>query len=151
MPTLLPAMRILRFSKERWLLCNDAAYSDGNAIGDPTETALSDYIGVPVYEKIRSDYPRVSEIPFDSERKLMSTCHIVDGKRTMFTKGATDNLISRLVSICDNGTVRSITDNDKITSHLQTSIFQDRECVCLHSPINSPKMKRQTRRITISS
>ena len=58
-------------------LCNDAAYSDGNAIGDPTETALSDYIGVPVYEKIRSDYPRVSEIPFDSERKLMSTCHIV--------------------------------------------------------------------------
>ena len=91
-------------------LCNDAAYSDGNAIGDPTETALSDYIGVPVYEKIRSDYPRVSEIPFDSERKLMSTCHIVDGKRTMFTKGATDNLLSRLVSVCDNGTVRSITD-----------------------------------------
>ena len=94
-------------------LCNDAAYSDGNAIGDPTETALSDYIGVPVYEKIRSDYPRVSEIPFDSERKLMSTCHIVEGKRTMFTKGATDNLLSRLVSVCDNGTVRSITDNDK--------------------------------------
>ena len=94
-------------------LCNDAAYSDGNAIGDPTETALSDYIGVPVYEKIRSDYPRVSEIPFDSERKLMSTCHIVDGKRTMFTKGATDNLLSRLVSVCDNGTVRSITDDDK--------------------------------------
>ena len=97
-------------------LCNDAAYSDGNAIGDPTETALSDYIGVPVYEKIRSDYPRVSEIPFDSERKLMSTCHIVEGKRTMFTKGATDNLLSRLVSVCDNGTVRSITDNDKVTA-----------------------------------
>ncbi len=51
-------MRILRFSKERWLLCNDAAYSDGNAIGDPTETALSDYIGVPVYEK---DSLRLSE------------------------------------------------------------------------------------------
>lgn len=48
-------------------LCNDAAYSDGNAIGDPTETALSDYIGVPVYEKIRSDYPRVSEIPLTAK------------------------------------------------------------------------------------
>lgn len=43
----------------------------------------------------------------------MSTCHIVDGKRTMFTKGATDNLLSRLVSVCDNGTVRSISDDDK--------------------------------------
>ena len=94
-------------------LCNDAAYSDGNAIGDPTETALSDLIGVTAYEKIRSDYPRVSEIPFDSERKLMSTCHMIDGKRTMFTKGATDNLLPRLVSVCDNGTVRGITDKDK--------------------------------------
>ena len=94
-------------------LCNDAAYSDGNAIGDPTETALSDLIGVTAYEKIRSDYPRVSEIPFDSERKLMSTCHMIDGKRTMFTKGATDNLLPRLVSVCDNGKVRGITDKDK--------------------------------------
>lgn len=94
-------------------LCNDAAYSDGNAIGDPTETALSDLIGVTAYEKLRSDYPRVSEIPFDSERKLMSTCHMIDGKRTMFTKGATDNLLPRLVSVCDNGTVRGITDKDK--------------------------------------
>ena len=94
-------------------LCNDAAYSDGNAIGDPTETALSDLIGVTAYEKIRSDYPRVSEIPFDSERKLMSTCHMIDGKRTMFTKGAADNLLPRLVSVCDNGTVRGITDKDK--------------------------------------
>lgn len=94
-------------------LCNDAAYSDGNAIGDPTETALSDLIGVTAYEKIRSDYPRVSEIPFDSERKLMSTCHMIDGNRTMFTKGATDNLLPRLVSVCDNGKVRGITDKDK--------------------------------------
>lgn len=95
-------------------LCNDAAYSDGNAIGDPTETALSDLIGVTAYEKIRSDYPRVSEIPFDSERKLMSTCHMIDGKRTMFTKGATDNLLPRLVSICDNGVIRPITESDKV-------------------------------------
>ena len=94
-------------------LCNDAVYSDGNVIGDPTETALSDFVGVTAYEKLRQEYPRVSEIPFDSDRKLMSTCHTVGGRRTMFTKGATDNLLPRLVSICDNGVIRPITESDK--------------------------------------
>lgn len=95
-------------------LCNDAVYSDGKVIGDPTETALSDYIGSTEYERIRTEYPRISEIPFDSDRKLMSTCHMLDGRRTMFTKGATDNLLPRLVSICDNGVIRPITESDKV-------------------------------------
>lgn len=94
-------------------LCNDAVYSGDNVIGDPTETALSDYIGSTEYERIRTEYPRISEIPFDSDRKLMSTCHMLDGRRTMFTKGATDNLLPRLVSICDNGVIRPITESDK--------------------------------------
>lgn len=94
-------------------LCNDAVYSDGNVIGDPTETALSDFVGVTAYEKLRLEYPRVSEIPFDSDRKLMSTCHTVNCRRMMFTKGATDNLLPRLVSICDNGVIRPITESDK--------------------------------------
>ncbi|MBP3335061.1 MAG: cation-translocating P-type ATPase [Ruminiclostridium sp.] len=94
-------------------LCNDAVYTDRNVIGDPTETALSDFVGMSAYEKLRLEYPRVSEIPFDSDRKLMSTCHTVDGRRTMFTKGATDSLLSRLVSICDNGVIRPITESDK--------------------------------------
>lgn len=95
-------------------LCNDAVYSGGNVIGDPTETALSDYIGSAEYERIRTEYPRISEIPFDSDRKLMSTCHMLDGRRTMFTKGATDNLLPRLVSICDNGVICPITESDKV-------------------------------------
>lgn len=94
-------------------LCNDAVYTDRNVIGDPTETALSDFVGMSAYEKLRLEYPRVSEIPFDSDRKLMSTCHTVDGRRTMFTKGATDSLLPRLVSICDNGVIRPITESDK--------------------------------------
>lgn len=99
--------------RQAMALCNDAVYSGGNVIGDPTETALSDYIGSTEYERIRTEYPRISEIPFDSDRKLMSTCHILDGRRTMFTKGATDNLLPRLVSICDNGVIRPITESDK--------------------------------------
>lgn len=94
-------------------LCNDAVYTDRNVIGDPTETALSDFVGMSAYEKLRLEYPRVSEIPFDSDRKLMSTCHTVDGRRTMFTKGATDSLLPHLVSICDNGVIRPITESDK--------------------------------------
>lgn len=94
-------------------LCNDAVYTDRNVIGDPTETALSDFVGMSAYEKLRLEYPRVSEIPFDSDRKLMSTCHTVDGRRTIFTKGATDSLLPRLVSICDNGVIRPITESDK--------------------------------------
>lgn len=99
--------------KKAMALCNDAVYTDGSVIGDPTETALSDFVGVSEYEKLRLEYPRVSEIPFDSDRKLMSTCHTVDGRRTMFTKGATDNLLPRLVSIGDNGVIRPITESDK--------------------------------------
>ena len=94
-------------------LCNDAVYSDGNVLGDPTETALSDYIGSCEYEKIREKYPRIAELPFDSDRKLMSTCHTVDGRRTMFTKGATDKLLPLLVSIYDKGVIRPVTDKDK--------------------------------------
>lgn len=99
--------------RQAMALCNDAVYSGDNVIGDPTETALSDYIGSTEYERIRTEYPRISEIPFDSDRKLMSTCHMLDGRRTMFTKGATDNLLPRLVSICDNGVIRPITESDK--------------------------------------
>lgn len=94
-------------------LCNDAVYSDGAFLGDPTETALSEYVGKEEYQNIRAEYPRVAELPFDSDRKLMSTCHIIDGRRTMYTKGAADKLLPRLVSVYDNGVIRPITENDK--------------------------------------
>lgn len=79
------------------ILCNDSTCKDGVEIGDPTETALINF-GVKLGldpEKVRNNYPRISEIPFDSDRKLMSTLHEIDGERIMYTKGAVDVLLNR--------------------------------------------------------
>lgn len=93
-------------------LCNDAAGSDNGWLGDPTETALSEYITESEYDRIRKEYPRLDEIPFDSDRKLMTTVHNVDGKRIAFTKGAVDVLMPRLKYILADDIVREITDKD---------------------------------------
>ncbi len=80
------------------VLCNDSSCKDGVEIGDPTETALINFahrVGMDDNE-IRSCYPRISEIPFDSDRKLMSTLNVMDGKHIMFTKGAADVLCERM-------------------------------------------------------
>lgn len=80
------------------VLCNDSSVKNNTEIGDPTETALIHFahsLGLDDTE-IRSCFTRISEIPFDSDRKLMSTLNIVDGKRVMFTKGATDVLCERM-------------------------------------------------------
>lgn len=80
------------------ILCNDSECKDGKEIGDPTETALVNF-GLKYqfdYKHIRDKYPRLAEIPFDSDRKLMTTVHNVNGKLTMLTKGATDVLLDRM-------------------------------------------------------
>lgn len=80
------------------VLCNDSTNEDGVEIGDPTETALINLgtkLGVAA-ASVRATYPRLSEIPFDSDRKLMSTVHVLDGKRIMITKGAVDVLLNRM-------------------------------------------------------
>lgn len=80
------------------ILCNDSVCRDGKEIGDPTETALVNF-GLKYgfrFDRIREKYPRISEIPFDSDRKLMTTVHNVNGVLTMITKGATDVLIDRM-------------------------------------------------------
>ena len=80
------------------ILCNDAECKEGKEIGDPTETALVNF-GLKYqfdFEHIREKYPRLAEIPFDSDRKLMSTVHNVNGRLTMLTKGATDVLLNRM-------------------------------------------------------
>lgn len=96
------------------ILCNDSTNIDGQEIGDPTETAminLSDSLGVPA-QRVRNAYPRLSELPFDSERKMMSTFHLLKDGYTMITKGAVDVLIKRAKYIRKNGQVLLITDND---------------------------------------
>ena len=97
------------------VLCNDASNIDGVEIGDPTETALLNVGGkldINV-EEIRARYPRESEIPFDSDRKMMSTKHTIEGIPVMVVKGATDVLLSRATQIMENGIIRPITREDK--------------------------------------
>ena len=93
-------------------LCNDAAAAEDSFLGDPTETALSAYLGRVVYEAERKEYPRIDELPFDSDRKLMSTVHIIGKERTVFTKGAIDQLLGHVRYIRTADGVRDITDAD---------------------------------------
>lgn len=88
--------------------------ADGEEIGDPTETALinlADKLGIPP-QRVRKAYPRLSELPFDSDRKMMSTFHLLKDGYTMVTKGAVDVLIKRTKYIRKNGEVLPINEND---------------------------------------
>lgn len=96
------------------ILCNDSSNVDGQEIGDPTETALinlSADLGVPA-SRVRSVYPRLSELPFDSDRKMMSTLHQLKDGYTMITKGAVDVLIKRIKYIRKNNQILPISDQD---------------------------------------
>ena len=89
---------------------------DGKLIGDPTETALVQFgldHNFDVRDVLKSE-PRVAELPFDSDRKLMSTIHKeADGTYFVAVKGAPDQLLKRVTQIEINGEVRPITDEDK--------------------------------------
>lgn len=96
------------------ILCNDSSNTDGQEIGDPTETALVNLgkrLGVSAVD-VRKRYPRVSEIPFDSDRKRMSTEHCMDGQRVMIVKGAVDVLLNRMDFVWD-GARRKFTEEDR--------------------------------------
>lgn len=97
------------------ILCNDSTNVDGEEIGDPTETAminLADKLGVPA-QRVRNAYPRLSELPFDSDRKLMSTLHNLKDGYTIVTKGAVDVLAGRITTIQKDGKVCPITEEDR--------------------------------------
>ena len=96
------------------ILCNDSTNVDGVEIGDPTETALINLgskLGLDI-QKIRGEYPRESENPFDSDRKLMSTKHTIDKTPIMVVKGAVDVIMGRTASIQCGDEVRAITPED---------------------------------------
>jgi Ca2+-transporting ATPase len=97
------------------LLCSDAITSHEKEIGDPTEIALVD-----LGERLQLDElivremtPRLSELPFDSDRKLMTTLQHIEGKAVVFTKGAMDVLIKRSTHIETAEGIRPITEADK--------------------------------------
>jgi P-type Ca2+ transporter type 2C len=97
------------------LLCSDAITIHEKEIGDPTEIALVD-LGERLHLDeliVREITPRISELPFDSNRKLMTTLQHIDGKAVVFTKGAMDVLLTRTTHIETAEGVRPITDEDK--------------------------------------
>ena len=97
------------------ILCNDSTSKDGVEIGDPTEVALVN-LGhkLSINElDLRSKYERLQEIPFDSDRKLMSTLHTFDNKNVMFTKGALDVILDRTIKIKTSTGVRDLSYEDK--------------------------------------
>lgn len=95
------------------LLCSDAITEGHKEIGDPTEVALvnfADMYGIDEI-KIRDHYERLSEIPFDSDRKLMSTVCKINGKNVMITKGALDVILNRTKDIITADGINKITDD----------------------------------------
>ncbi|MEE8823516.1 calcium-transporting ATPase 1 [Lentilactobacillus sunkii] len=98
------------------VLNNDTKYQENELAGDPTETALvSFYLNKdqPVQQFVNA-HQRLAEIPFDSERKLMSTFNQMDDSSILMTmKGAPDQLMQRVTKIQDGDQVRDITDADR--------------------------------------
>ena len=111
------------------MLCNDSKNTDGVEIGDPTETALINLgsrLGLDP-EDVRRKYPRESENPFDSDRKLMSTKHTMEGIPTMLIKGAVDVLLDRMTMIQIGSEIRPLTAEDR------KNIEDQKVCVCWRS------------------
>ncbi|HJC48335.1 MAG TPA: cation-translocating P-type ATPase [Candidatus Lachnoclostridium pullistercoris] len=97
------------------LLANDAAFTDGKMIGDPTEFALIEMGRKAGIDEtvVRGELPRTGEIPFDSDRKLMSTRHMIFGKDTLLTKGAVDVLLPRITKIMTSSGIRPVLESDR--------------------------------------
>ncbi len=96
-------------------LCNDARLSDGQWVGDPTETALSEWAiqaGLDV-EDIAHRYPRVAEVPFDSARKRMTTVHQKGEHIIAYIKGGVDEVLAGVDQMLIHNEIRKITDEDK--------------------------------------
>lgn len=119
------------------VLNNDASLSDGKKIGDPTESALLEmYRKVPGIDlgngklglsesELREHLDRLEEVPFDSDRKLMSTKHLIHTVPTIFVKGAIDVLLKRCVNIRFGDDVRPMTEEDRKKILAQNNHFSE--------------------------
>lgn len=103
------------------ILDNDSSIVDGVGIGDPTEFALLEMCSQIKddngnsfdYDALRNSLKRIEEIPFDSDRKLMSVKYNIDGKFIVFTKGALDVLLDRSDFVEFDGGISNMTIDDK--------------------------------------
>lgn len=94
------------------LLCNDSNINGDTLIGDPTELALVTLAAKNkmMQKEMKEQYPRLDEYPFDSDRKLMSTVHQINGTRMIYTKGAPDQLLKACKYYLLNGEVKEVDD-----------------------------------------
>ncbi|NRN88649.1 Calcium-transporting ATPase 1 [Lactobacillus helveticus] len=119
------------------VLNNDASLAEDKAIGDPTESALLEmYRQVPGIDlgngvlglseqELRDHSKRLEEVPFDSDRKLMSTKHLIHTVPTIFVKGAIDVLLKRCVNIRFGDEIRPMTEDDRQEILAQNNHFSE--------------------------
>ncbi len=111
-----------------FLLCNDAILSPDTRLGDPTELALLDMGGLYQLSRNRLEqtYPRIREITFSSERKMMTTLHRSGSSTVSYTKGSPDDVLGKSSQILLNGKILPLTSQrrndirrilDRLTSH----------------------------------
>lgn len=99
-----------------FVLCTDSTIDGDNRLGDPTELALLDMgLNFNIDKKeLEKAFPRINELAFDSDRKMMTTVHQDSlGKTIAYTKGAMDRIINNCTDILLDGQVRPITEEDK--------------------------------------
>lgn len=120
------------------VLTNDSSIVDGKGIGDPTEYALLEMFrniqvepgkffgSAGIHEDIlRKSMDRMEEVPFDSDRKLMSTKYSLHGVPTILTKGAVDVLLDRCTSVRYTDGIRHMTESEKEKIRKQNQIFSE--------------------------
>lgn len=109
------------------ILCNDATSKDGVQTGDPTEVALID-VGNKINifkDDLNKEFKRVNEIPFDSDRKLMTTVNSYENKYYVFTKGAIDSILKISNKILINGEIKDFADKEKSETLNASNLMSD--------------------------
>ena len=111
------------------VLANDSTISEtGQELGDPTEVAMvsfSNKVNQP-YNDLRMQYPRIGELPFDSDRKLMSTVHQMEDETVMLTKGGPDVIFNRSTKVLINGEILPLTQERLKIIEDKNEAFSDR-------------------------
>jgi len=117
------AMRFL----QAIMLCNDATAEEDKQTGDPTEIALIEAGNAFGYDKkqLEKDFPRIDEIPFDSNRKMMTTVHGHGKERYVFVKGALERLLPKLAKVEINGDEKPFTEAEKNSILSQSDAMAD--------------------------
>jgi len=111
------------------VLANDASVNEeGKKIGDPTEIALIDFANElsQSSDEMRQIYPRLAELPFDSDRKLMSTVHEIDGKKVLLTKGAPDIIFSLSTHYLEQAEVKEMDDQARQVLQAKNEEFSNK-------------------------